>query len=115
MSAVDGHFGARRALALVVLAAAALAVAAVPAAPPVVRRPAYPTELAAGAGRAIAERACLTCHSAMLVNQQAKDSTGWEKTITQMEKWGAALAPAERATLRSYLLERLGSRAAKAR
>jgi mono/diheme cytochrome c family protein len=114
MSGADRHhLGPRRGLALGL--AAALAMAAVPAAPPVVRRPAYRNELPAGAGRAIAERACLMCHSAMLVNQQAKDSTGWEKTITQMEKWGATLAPAERDSLRSYLVARLGPRAAKSR
>ena len=75
------------------------------------RRAAYPNAFPAGPGRAIAERACLFCHSAMLVTQQAKDSTGWEKSLATMEKWGAPLSPAEHDTLRSYLLAHFGPRA----
>ena len=67
-------------------------------------RAAYPDTFPAGPGRAIAERACLFCHSPMLVTQQAKDSTGWEKSLATMEKWGAPLTPAEHDTLRGYLL-----------
>lgn len=75
------------------------------------RRP-YPDVFPAGEGRAIAERACLVCHSAMLVTQQAKDSTGWEKTLTQMTNWGApSVTQAERDTLRDYLLKHFGPRA----
>jgi hypothetical protein len=73
-------------------------------------RAAYPDSFPAGAGKAIAERACLFCHSAMLVTQQAKDSTGWEKTLTTMKGWGSPLEPAERDTLRGYLLARFGPR-----
>ena len=46
----------------------------------------------------------------MLVTQQAKDSTGWEKTLAQMEKWGVKLSPAEHDTLRGYLLAHYGPR-----
>jgi len=46
----------------------------------------------------------------MLVTQQAKDSTGWEKTLGQMEKWGVKLSPAEHDTLRGYLLAHYGPR-----
>ena len=63
-----------------------------PAAP--ARGTAYPSAFPAGPGHAIAERACLFCHSPMLVTQQAKDSTGWEKTLAQMEQWGAPMTPA---------------------
>jgi len=73
-------------------------------------RAAYPDSFPAGEGKAIAERACLFCHSAMLVTQQAKDSTGWEKTLTTMKGWGSPLEPAERDTLRGYLLARFGPR-----
>ena len=77
---------------------------------PAARRAPYPGAFPAGPGQAIAERACLICHSAMLVTQQAKDSTGWEKTLATMEKWGAPLTPAEHDTLRSWLLGHLGPR-----
>jgi hypothetical protein len=78
-------------------------------------RAAYPDTFPAGPGRAIAERACLFCHSPMLVTQQAKDSTGWEKSLATMEKWGAPMTPAERDTLRGYLLTSFGPRVAPAK
>jgi mono/diheme cytochrome c family protein len=73
-------------------------------------RPASAREFPPGYGKAIADRSCQTCHSPMLVTQQAKDSTGWEKTIGQMEKWGVKLTPAEHDTLRGYLLVSFGPR-----
>jgi cytochrome c5 len=73
---------------------------------------AYPDTFAAGAGREIAERACMFCHSPMLVTQQHKDSTAWEKTLGTMEKWGLPLSPAEHDSLRTYLLATQGPRAA---
>lgn len=78
-----------------------------------VRRPLYPSDFPAAAGRDIASRSCLICHSASLVTQQAKDSTGWEKTLGQMEKWGVRLTPAEHDTLRGYLLARFGPHGVK--
>ena len=78
----------------------------VPAAVPA--RTAYATTLPDSAGRGIAERWCLLCHSAMLITQQRKDSTGWEKTLAQMEKWGVATTPEERDSLRAYLLQNFG-------
>ena len=74
------------------------------------RRVVYLSTFPAGEGRAIADRACLLCHSASLTAQQAKDSTGWEKTIGQMEKWGVTLTTAEHDTLRQYLLTHFGPR-----
>lgn len=66
--------------------------------------------LPAGEGHDIAERSCLMCHSAMLISQQAKDSTGWSKTVTLMEKWGAPVTPAEHDTLMRWLVGTLGPR-----
>ena len=63
-----------------------------------------------GAGRTLVERHCLICHSTMLITQQHKDSTAWEKTLTQMKTWGAPLVAGERDTLRAYLLEHFGPR-----
>jgi hypothetical protein len=68
----------------------------------------YPARFPAGRGHLIAERACAICHSAMLVTQQAKDSTGWEKTLATMEKWGAPVSGADHDTLRVYLVSHFG-------
>lgn len=110
----DGGAVTRRAAA-VALVLASVAVAALTSLPGDSRsagnRAAYPDTFPAGPGRAIAERACLFCHSPMLVTQQAKDSTGWEKSLATMEKWGAAMTPAEHDTLRGYLLAHFGPRA----
>lgn len=68
----------------------------------------YPAQFPDGQGHLIAERACAMCHSPMLVTQQAKDSTGWEKTLATMEKWGAPVSGAPHDTLRDYLLSSFG-------
>ena len=68
----------------------------------------YPAQFPAGQGQLIAERACGICHSPMLVVQQAKDSTGWEKSLATMEKWGAPVSGAPHDTLRDYLLSNFG-------
>src|SRR5262245_24338930 len=81
------------------------------ATPNVTARVAYATTLPDSAGRAVVERWCLMCHSATLITQQAKDSTAWEKTLGQMEKWGVATTPEERDTLRTYLVRYFGPRA----
>ena len=91
---------------------AGLAAAAWPAGdsgPP--RREVYPAEFPAGDGEALAERYCQICHAPTLVTQQAKDSTGWEKTLAQMEKWGIQPTPAEHDSLRGYLVSHFGPRA----
>ena len=95
-------------LAALALAASSLAALSDDAAKP---RSVYANEFPPGAGKPLADRWCQLCHSPTLVTQQAKDSTGWEKSITQMEKWGVKLEPAERETLRVYLMERFGPRA----
>src|SRR5204863_145450 len=82
------------------------------ATPSVPAKIAYSSALPDSAGRAIVERWCTLCHSAMLITQQAKDSTAWEKTLGQMEKWGATPTPEERDTLRAYLVQCFGPRVA---
>jgi cytochrome c5 len=96
----------RRASALALLALGAALSAAAADAP--LRITPYPARLPEGPGRAIAERACLVCHSAQLIAQQHKDQAAWEKTIATMEKWGAPLTPAQHDSLRSYLVKKLG-------
>lgn len=71
----------------------------------------FSARLPDGDGRAIAERACVLCHSGMLITQQGKDSTGWAKTLTLMQKWGAPFSAGERDTLQAWLSARLGPRA----
>jgi cytochrome c5 len=115
----------RRRLAAVLIAGAALAGAVMaqpPATPPggaaggggatpnVPAKIAYATTLPDSAGRAVVERWCLMCHSATLITQQAKDSTAWEKTLAQMEKWGVTATPEEHDTLRTYLVKCFGPR-----
>lgn len=75
------------------------------------RHEVYPARFADGDGRPLAERYCQICHAASLVTQQAKDSTGWEKTLAQMEQWGIRPTPAEHETLRAYLRSHYGPRA----
>ena len=72
------------------------------------RKPAYPMRFPEGPGRSIAQQSCLICHSAMLVTQQHKDSTGWERTVQQMEAWGVKVSPAERESLMLYLRDHFG-------
>jgi len=78
------------------------------------RQVAYPAALAPGEGRVLAEQHCLMCHSAMLITQQHKDSTGWEKTLALMEKWSAPLDSAGHRNLHAYLLRRYGPRSGHA-
>jgi len=102
---------ARRALAaFAALALLATAGASASRNAPARVRHVYAAQFPPGPGKAIAERACVACHSPMLVVQQAKDSTAWEKTIGQMAKWGVELTPVEHDTLRAYLVSRLGPR-----
>jgi mono/diheme cytochrome c family protein len=99
-------------LGIVALSVAAAAVwSAADKAP--ARREVYPAGFADGEGRPLAERYCQICHAPTLVTQQAKDSTGWEKTIATMRKWGAPLSDAERDSLRSYFVAKLGPRSAR--
>jgi|SRR5437867_547500 len=104
---------ARRLTAALLLSGCAIATLAGAAGDKPPLRTVYPAAFPNGEGRDIADRACRVCHSAMLITQQAKDSTGWEKTITQMEKWGVTLSPAEHDTLSRYLVARFGPRRVK--
>lgn len=59
--------------------------------------------LAAGHGHDLVIGNCLTCHSATMIEQQHKDTTAWNKTVTQMVAWGAPLAKDQQAILVAYL------------
>ena len=74
------------------------------------KREVYANAFPDGEGRPLAERYCQICHAPALVTQQAKDSTGWEKTLATMEKWGAPVSGADHDTLRVYLVSHFGPR-----
>ena len=54
---------------------------------------------------------CLVCHSAGMIEQQHKDRTAWDKTVTQMVGWGAPLPADQKEQLVAYLAENFGPRA----
>ena len=70
--------------------------------------------LPAGTGHDIVVGKCLVCHAATMITQQHKDTTGWNKTVTQMIAWGAPVAKDQQAQLVAYLAEHFPARAADA-
>jgi hypothetical protein len=48
-----------------------------------------------GPGKAIADQACLLCHSASMVVQQRMTEAQWVASVEKMVRWGAAV-PADR-------------------
>jgi len=72
------------------------------------RRAPYPKQLPPGEPLELIESKCLMCHSAMLITQQRKDSTGWEKTVHQMEQWGARIVPTDHDRVVAYFLKNFG-------
>ena len=63
-----------------------------------------------GPGRALVIGNCLTCHAATMITQQHKDTTGWNKTVTQMIAWGAPLPKDQQPALVAYLAEHYSAR-----
>ena len=94
---------ARAFAALLSIAALVAVVVASRASSPAARLP-------VGPGRDLARQNCLICHSAMLITQQHKDSTGWEKTVGLMQKWGAPVRATAHDTLITYLRTHFGGR-----
>ena len=70
--------------------------------------------LPAGTGHDIVVGKCLVCHAATMITQQHKDTTGWNKTVTQMIAWGAPVAKEEQAPLVAYLAEHFPAAGASA-
>ena len=64
--------------------------------------------LPADSGHAIALGGCLICHSAAMFEQQHKDSTAWNKTVTQMIAWGAPVTAGQKPILVMYLATHFG-------
>ncbi len=63
-----------------------------------------------GAGVEVATAKCIGCHEADLIVSQRLSQTGWDREIGKMERWGATLSAAERATLLGYLTRSFGPR-----
>ena len=66
----------------------------------------------AGSGHDLVLANCLICHSAAMIEQQHKDTTGWNKTVTQMIAWGAPVSAAQTPVLVAYLADHFPARAA---
>src|SRR5688500_11501722 len=49
------------------------------------------TPLPEGGGKAAAEAACLSCHSADLLRQQRLTKQQWTGTLTKMANWGVVV------------------------
>lgn len=67
--------------------------------------------LPAGAGHDLVLGNCIICHSSTMLEQQHKDSTAWNKTVTTMVSWGAPLPPAQQPVLVAYLAQHFPARA----
>jgi hypothetical protein len=73
--------------------------------------PVLGTQLASfpeGDGKAIADQACLQCHSASMVLQQHLNEKQWTASVDKMVRWGAPLAPDRKAALIAYFVEHFG-------
>jgi len=65
-------------------------------------------EFPAGEGKAIADSACLACHSTDLVRQQRLSEKQWTASVTKMVGWGAEVPESRRAALIAYLVKNFG-------
>jgi hypothetical protein len=59
-------------------------------------------------GHAFVVGDCLICHSAAMLEQQHKDTTAWNKTVTQMVAWGAPVSAGQKPVLLMYLVKHYG-------
>ena len=61
-----------------------------------------------GEGRAVAEKACLQCHSADIPRQQRLTEKQWTAEVEKMIRWGAELSAPEKTALAAYLSSHFG-------
>lgn len=61
-----------------------------------------------GPGKAVADVACLQCHSASMSAQQRLSDKQWAGEVDKMIAWGAAVAPDRREELVAYLVANFG-------
>jgi mono/diheme cytochrome c family protein len=65
-------------------------------------------ELPPGDGKAVADQACLNCHSADMVRQQRLTEKQWTAEITKMTGWSAGVPDSKRDALLAYLVKNFG-------
>ncbi|MEO8190127.1 MAG: hypothetical protein ABI682_07270 [Acidobacteriota bacterium] len=65
-------------------------------------------EFPPGPSKAIADQACLACHSVDLVAQQRLTEKQWGAEVTKMTGWGADVPADRREELVGYLLKNFG-------
>ena len=61
-----------------------------------------------GEGKAIADSACLACHSTDMVRQQRLTEKQWTANVNKMVGWGADGPESQRAALIAYLVKNFG-------
>ena len=66
------------------------------------------SEFPAGSGKAIADSACLACHSADMVWQQRLNEKQWTAEVNKMAGWGAPVPENQRPELVDYLVRNFG-------
>jgi len=66
------------------------------------------SEFPDGPGKAIADRACLQCHSADIPRQQRLTEKQWTAEVEKMGRWGAEVPASDKETLIGYLASRFG-------
>ncbi len=76
--------------------------------PPQLQAVTAESDIPAGEGSEILRRRCLRCHAADLMRQQRLSRSGWERELTKMISWGAAVEDSEKNALADYLTAHFG-------
>ena len=66
------------------------------------------TEYPPGTGKAVADLACLQCHSASMAIQQRLTDKQWAKEVDKMIGWGSAVPQEKKDELVAYLAANFG-------
>ncbi len=61
-----------------------------------------------GAGKALADQACVSCHSTDMVRQQRLTEKQWTASVAKMAGWGAEVPESEKDALIAYLVANFG-------
>jgi len=65
-------------------------------------------EFPEGPMKAVADQACLRCHSADMIRQQRLTEKQWTAELTKMSGWGAVVPEDQKAALIAYFVEHFG-------
>lgn len=65
-------------------------------------------EFPAGSMKALADQACVNCHSADMSRQQRLNEKQWAAEVDKMVGWGAVVPEEQKAALVAYLTESFG-------